>query len=77
MTGLTLEELEEIKRSEVKAKMKKEAAAKAELERQEAEEAEVRRKHHEEWVCKHLQFFYFAFCLLFMDKLQYGSSMKN
>jgi len=50
-SGVTPEELEEIKRLEVEAKMKKEAEEKAELERQEAEEAELRRKRHEEWVC--------------------------
>jgi len=49
--GLTAEELEEIKRAELEAKMKKEATERAELEKQEAEEAEVRRKRHEEWVC--------------------------
>lgn len=46
----TPEELEEIKRLEVEAKMKKEAEERAELERQEEEEAELRRKRHEEWV---------------------------
>jgi len=49
--GATPEELEEIKRLEVEAQMKKEAEEKAELERQEAEEAEMRRQRHEEWVC--------------------------
>ena len=49
--GLTAEELEDIKRAELEAKMKKETAERAEVEKQEAEEAEVRRKRHEEWVC--------------------------
>jgi len=49
--GATPEELEEVKRLEVEAQMKKETEEKAELERQEEEEAELRRKRREEWVC--------------------------
>ena len=51
--GPTTEELEEMKKLEEEARLKKEAEEKAEKERREAEEAAERKKRQEEWVSLH------------------------
>ena len=48
--GPTPEEMEEMKKLEEEARLKKEAEEKAEKERKEAEEAAERKKRQEEWV---------------------------